>query len=170
MRLTSYSDYALRSLIYLAVKPRSDEIVNISDIAQAYNISKNHLTKVIHQLGKLGYIDTVRGKNGGIRLSMHPKQINIGQLIRHTESDFALVQCFEEIKDKNKDTTLIPTVNFSTTSTSYCAIAPACTLKSAIAEAAEAFMAVLDRYTLDDFIKNKDELYELLTHKETGAH
>ena len=103
MRLTSYSDFALRSLIYLAVKPTANEIVNIADIADSYRISKNHLTKVIHQLGKLGYIDTVRGKNGGIRLSMHPKQINIGQLIRHTESDFALVQCFEEIKDKNKD-------------------------------------------------------------------
>lgn len=161
MRLTSYSDYALRSLIYLAVKPTANEIVNIADIADSYRISKNHLTKVIHQAGKLGYIDTVRGKNGGIRLSMHPKQINIGQLIRHTESDFA-VQCFEEIKDKNKDTTLIPTVNFSTTSTSYCAIAPACTLKSAIAEATEAFMAVLDGYSLDDFLKNKDELLVLL--------
>lgn len=160
MRLTSYSDYALRSLIYLAVKPTSNEIVNIVDIADSYRISKNHLTKVIHQLGKLGYIDTVRGKNGGIRLAMHPSQINIGQLIRHTESDFALVQCFEELK--KQDIALIPTVNFSTTSTSYCAIAPACTLKSAIAEAAEAFIQVLDGYTLDDFLKNKDELYQLL--------
>ena len=169
MRLTSYSDYPFLSFIYFSFNSTTNEIVNIADIADSYRISKNHLTKVIHQLGKLGYIDTVRGKNGGIRLSMHPKQINIGQLFRHTESDFALVQCFEEIKDKNKDTTLIPAVNFSTTSTSYCAIAPACTLKSAIAEAAEAFMAVLDRYTLDDIMKNKDELYELLTHKENGA-
>ncbi|USZ13874.1 Rrf2 family transcriptional regulator [Moraxella sp. FZFQ2102] len=167
MRLTQYSDFALRSLIYLAVKPRSDEIVNISDIAQAYNISKNHLTKIIHQLSKLGYIDTVRGKNGGIRLAMHPRDINIGQLFRYTEHDFALVQCFDELYQDRDDHSSnnparIPTVDFSTTSNEFCVIAPACTLKSAIAEATEAFMAVLDRYTLDDFIKNKDELLALL--------
>lgn len=164
MRLTQYSDFALRSLIYLAVKPRSDEFVNIADIAHSYRISKNHLTKIIHQLSKLGYIDTVRGKNGGIRLAMHPRDINIGQLFRHTESDFALVQCFDELHQNrsNTDPARIPTVNFTTTTTSFCAIAPACTLKSAIAEATAAFIAVLDRYTLDDFIKNQGELLELL--------
>ncbi|MFC0819942.1 Rrf2 family transcriptional regulator [Moraxella marmotae] len=164
MRLTNYSDFALRSLIYLAIKPQATEFVNIADIANSYNISKSHLTKIIHQLGKLGYIDTLRGKNGGIRLAMHPRDINIGQLIRYTESDFSLVECFEEINSERKidHPAIIPTVNFDTTSTQHCIIAPACTLKAAIAEATQAFIAVLDRYTLEDFLKNKGELFELL--------
>ena len=78
MKLTNYSDYALRSLIYLAVTPKDGELANIDDIAQAYDISKSHLTKIIHQLGKLGYIESVRGKGGGIRLAKDPSEINIG--------------------------------------------------------------------------------------------
>ncbi|MEJ6069977.1 Rrf2 family transcriptional regulator, partial [Psychrobacter sp. 16-Bac2893] len=94
MRLTNYSDYALRSLIYLATKPEPNLLANISDIANSYHISKSHLTKIIHQLGQLGYIDSVRGKNGGIRLARAPKDINLGVLIKQIEPDFALVECF----------------------------------------------------------------------------
>lgn len=161
MRLTNYSDFALRSLIYLAVKPKPDEFVNIVNIANSYRISKSHLTKIIHQLGRLGYVETVRGKNGGIRLAMHPTKINIGQLIRHTENDFALVQCFEQLQQTQHNSAIIPTMNFSTKSTEYCAIAPACMLKPALAEAAQAFISVLDKYTLADFLLNKDDLLEL---------
>ena len=94
MKLTHYSDYALRSLIYLAVKPEPQALANISDIANSYQISKSHLTKIIHQLGQLGYIETIRGKNGGIRLARLPKEINLGVLIKQIEPDFALVECF----------------------------------------------------------------------------
>lgn len=83
MRLTNYSDYALRSLIYLAVRPTPETLANISDIASSYHISKSHLTKIIHQLGQLGYIESVRGKGGGIRLAVAPKDINLGVLIKH---------------------------------------------------------------------------------------
>jgi len=94
MRLTNYSDYALRSLIYLATKPEPHLLANISDIANSYHISRSHLTKIIHQLGQLGYIDSVRGKNGGIRLACAPKDINLGVLIKQIEPDFNLVECF----------------------------------------------------------------------------
>lgn len=94
MRITQYSDFALRTLIYLAVVPQSHELANIQHIADSYHISKNHLTKVVHQLSSLGLIESVRGKNGGIRLALHPRDINIGAVLRHTEADFALVECF----------------------------------------------------------------------------
>lgn len=94
MRITQYSDYALRTLIYLAVVPNDHALVNIQDIADSYRISKNHLTKIVHQLSKLGLIESLRGKNGGIRLAQHPSNINIGAVLRYTEVDFALVDCF----------------------------------------------------------------------------
>lgn len=101
MRLTQYSDYALRALIYLAVVPAPHQLVNIQDIADSYNISKNHLTKIIHQLGTLGLIESVRGKHGGIRLARSPKDINIGAVLRHTEADFMLVDCFMPVASQH---------------------------------------------------------------------
>ena len=98
MKLTNYSDYALRSLIYLAVKPEPQALANISDIANSYDISRSHLTKIIHQLGQLGYIETIRGKNGGIRLARAPENINLGILIKQIEPDFALVECFATLQ------------------------------------------------------------------------
>ena len=103
MKLTHYSDYALRSLIYLAVKPEPQALANISDIANSYQISKSHLTKIIHQLGQLGYIETIRGKNGGIRLARLPKEINLGVLIKQIEPDFALVECFAATVPRSND-------------------------------------------------------------------
>lgn len=93
MKLTNYTDYSLRVLIFLATK-NSNELVNIKDIADSYSISKNHLMKVIYELGKLGYVETIRGRNGGIRLGKAPELINIGEVIRHTEDDFNIVECF----------------------------------------------------------------------------
>ena len=189
MRLTNYSDYALRSLIYLATKPEPYLLANISDIAVSYHISKSHLTKIIHQLGQLGYIESVRGKNGGIRLARAPKDINLGVLIKEIEPDFALVECFATSrttvdaadKQTNKqdveqgieinehstnmvnEITLINEHERSKQQTLGCVISPVCQLKGVFFEALTAFIAVLDRYTLADVITNKDELAALLS-------
>ncbi|MFS0577196.1 Rrf2 family transcriptional regulator [Sporosarcina sp. 179-K 3D1 HS] len=142
MRLTMYTDFSLRLLIYLGAK-ETGELSTVQEISDAYKISKNHLTKVAHELGKMGLIETVRGRGGGIRLKVEPEQINVGELVRKTEDDFHLVECF--VKGSTK-----------------CAIAPACRLKGALAQAMNAFLAVLDNYTIADFLVNKDELAALL--------
>lgn len=174
MRLTYYSDYALRCLIYLATKPDVEKLSNISDIAESYQISKSHLTKIIHHLGKLGYIDSVRGKNGGIRLGIAPADINIGALVRKTESDFQIVDCFpedslpvlEKSLDDDKKIELINMVN-KLEEGARCTIAPACQLKWVLAKAMQAFISVLDNYTLADVVGNKDDLAELLAIDNT---
>ena len=192
MRLTNYSDYALRSLIYLATKPDPYLLANISDIANSYNISKSHLTKIIHQLGQLGYIDSVRGKNGGIRLARAPKDINLGVLIKQIEPDFNLVECFstdllinpkpdahrgadssvsnpvngDEDKAIRKDLSLtLIDEQASEAVKSGCIISPVCQLKQVFFEALTAFINVLERYTLADIISNEAELAELLFYR-----
>ena len=186
MRLTNYSDYALRSLIYLAIKPEPHLLANISDIATSYNISRSHLTKIIHQLGQLGYIDSVRGKNGGIRLACAPKDINLGVLIKKIEPDFNLVECFStdllispkhdsnnsavnvsssDEKASNKDLSLILIDETANNVTSGCVISPVCQLKQVFFEALTAFISVLERYTLADIISNESELAELLFYR-----
>ncbi|MEN6670108.1 Rrf2 family transcriptional regulator [Psychrobacter sp. B38] len=176
MRLTNYSDYALRSLIYLAVRPDPDALANISDIANSYDISKSHLTKIIHQLGQLGYIESVRGKNGGIRLARAPKDINLGVLIKQIEPDFDLVACFVTPVNSSErqpnatglpitliDETLIDeTVDESIEKSFNCVISPVCQLKGVFFEALTAFINVLERYTLADIISNQDELATVL--------
>jgi len=140
MRLTNYTDYSLRVLIFLALK-KEEELSTIKEISEAYNISKNHLMKIIHQLGQLGYVETIRGRNGGIKLAKKPKEINIGEVVSKTEEDFHIVDCFQE--------------------GGYCAISPACKLKHALYEAFLAFLNVLNGYTLEDMISNKDDLQQL---------
>lgn len=192
MRLTNYSDYALRSLIYLAIKPEPHLLANISDIANSYNISRSHLTKIIHQLGQLGYIDSVRGKNGGIRLACPPKDINLGVLIKQIEPDFNLVECFstdllisaKPEPDKNssanslvisdddigaaKDLSLtLIDEEASAVVKAGCIISPVCQLKQVFFEALTAFINVLGRYTLADIISNESELAELLFYKNS---
>lgn len=142
MRLTMYTDFSLRLLIYLGAK-ETGELSTVQEISDAYKISKNHLTKVAHELGKMGLIETVRGRGGGIRLNVEPDQINIGELVRKTEDDFHLVDCFVPGSTK-------------------CVIAPACRLKGALAQAMNAYLAVLDSYTIADFLVNKDEVAALL--------
>ncbi|MDA1476084.1 nitric oxide-sensing transcriptional repressor NsrR [Bacillus changyiensis] len=141
MKLTNYTDYSLRVLIFLATK-NSNDLVNIKDVADAYAISKNHLMKVIYKLGKLGYVETIRGRNGGIRLGKAPESINIGEVIRHTEDDFHLVECF----DREKNT---------------CILSPNCGLKHVLNKALTAYLAVLDQYTLQDVIMNQDKIRDL---------
>lgn len=139
MRLTNYSDYSLRVLIYLSTEP-NEKLVNIKDIAEAYDISKNHLMKIIYNLGKMGYIETIRGRNGGIRLAKLPSDINIGELIRKTEEDFHIVECFEHNNN--------------------CVITPVCSLKHIFNKALDQFLQVLDQYTLEDIVQNNFMLKE----------
>ncbi|HZO54811.1 MAG TPA: Rrf2 family transcriptional regulator [Bryobacteraceae bacterium] len=143
MRLTSYTDYSLRVLIYLGLQ--ESRLATIGEISGAYGISANHLMKVIHNLGKLGYIETVRGRGGGLKLAGRPKEINLGQLVRQVESDFAIVECF----DSSRSTT--------------CAIAPACRLQLILEKAMQAFLAVLDSHTLADLLQNPTRLKSLLS-------
>lgn len=141
MRITSYTDYSLRTLIYVALK--GNEISTIREIAENYNISKSHLMKVVQELNRRGYLQAVRGKNGGLRLNGQPKDINIGKLVRETEQDFALVECF------NGD---------------GCNLTPACRLKGVLQQALNAFLAVLDEYTLADLLpaSSRRELIRIL--------
>jgi len=128
MRITTYSDYSLRLLMYLAVSP--DGRGTISEVAERYDISRAHVMKVAHQLGKAGYVDTIRGRSGGLRLARPADVVRVGDVLRLTESDFNIVPCFESGK--------------------LCVITPSCVLKRALAEATHAFLATLDGYTLAD--------------------
>lgn len=148
VRLTVYTDYSLRTLMYLGVRGR-ENLVTIQEIADAYQISKNHLMKVTHDLGKHGYIETIRGRGGGIRLALEPEQINVGDVVRKTEDDFHLVECFN------------PEGNL-------CKISPECRLKFALHEALKAYLAVLDTYTLADVLVSKDILSELFGITQTS--
>ena len=139
MRLKTYTDYTLRVLIRLAVQPEG--LTTIAEIAENYGISENHLMKVVHQLGVAGYVETVRGRNGGIRLAQSPADINIGEIVRRTEPDLDLVPCFN--------------------ASGACIIEPACILKGALDEALDAFLAVLDRYTLADLVTPRRKLAAL---------
>ncbi|MDP1730923.1 MAG: Rrf2 family transcriptional regulator [Devosia sp.] len=129
MRLTLYSDYALRLMMYLAVRP--DGLATISQVAKAYGVSANHMMKVVHQLGQAGYLETVRGRSGGIRLAKPPEAIGLGELVRFTEPDMDIVPCFQP---ENED----------------CPLRRTCRLKGALDRARLAFLSVLDEYTLAD--------------------
>ncbi len=129
MRLTLYTDYSLRVLIYLVYN--KDKTVTISELADFYKISRNHLVKVVHELGLKGYILTSRGKHGGIRLARPPEEIVIGEVIRKTEPDFDLLECFNTAAD-------------------HCVITNVCNLKSMLFNAKNNFLSELDRYTLAD--------------------
>ncbi len=137
MRLTVYSDYALRMLMYLAVK--DGEMATVAEIADAYGISKNHLMKVAHQLGVAGYVETVRGRGGGLRLARSREAITLGDVVRQTEPDMALVPCFAPVDEP-------------------CAIARCCLLRSALSQASDAFFGVLDAYSLADLARPRSRL------------
>ena len=141
MRLTIYTDYALRLLMYLAVK--HDGLVTIAEVSQSYGISKNHMMKVAHQLGLAGYVEAVRGRSGGLRLARPAEEISVGEVVRRTEQDMALVPCLQE-----GDTS--------------CVIRPCCALKRALAQATSAFLAVLDGYSLGDLVQPRAPLIKFL--------
>jgi Rrf2 family nitric oxide-sensitive transcriptional repressor len=141
VRLTVYTDYALRVLMYLALK--KDRLATIAEIAESYDISRNHLMKVAHQLGVAGYVETVRGRGGGLRLAKPIKSIGLGDVVRYTEPDMAIVSCFEPVN-------------------APCAILPCCVLKRALKKASDAFIEVLDGYTLGDLVEPRSRLSGLL--------
>lgn len=136
MRLSRHTDYALRVLIHLAARP--ERLSSIAEIARAYAISENHLMKVVHMLGRAGFVRTVRGRGGGIELAKPATEIGIGDVVRHGEPDLNLADCGE------------------------CLIAPACGLNGVLGEALGAFLAVLDRYSLADITRKRGDLARLL--------
>jgi len=136
MRLTRYTDYAIRVLIFLGA--RDGELCSIRAIATAFSISQNHLMKVVQDLAAAGFIDSVRGRNGGIRLSREASDINLGVLVRHTEGLSDLLDC------------------------PRCTIRSGCGMPGILAEATAAFIAVFDKYTIADLVRHKDLLRTLL--------
>jgi Rrf2 family transcriptional regulator, nitric oxide-sensitive transcriptional repressor len=131
MRLTAYTDYTLRTLMHLAVN--RDQLVTIQDIANIHGISKNHLMRVVHHLGISGIVETVRGRNGGLRLNKEPADINIGEVVRSTETDFFMAECFDR---ENR----------------ACIYTPSCALKGVLRSATAAYLDVLDGVTLAGLI------------------
>jgi Rrf2 family transcriptional regulator, nitric oxide-sensitive transcriptional repressor len=147
MRLTLYTDYALRVLINVAVA--DDKLITISDIAETFDISKQHLMKVVSHLSRKGYLDTVRGRGGGIRLRCPPRDINIGQVVRGTEGKLDVIGCLGR--------------------RGYCPIERVCVLRGVLHDAIQAFLAVLDGYTLADLIKPQGALSSLLLLDQHAA-
>ena len=141
MRFTRYTDYALRVLMYLGLK--GEELSTIKEIAARYGISENHLMKVVHNLGREGFIETTRGRQGGIRLARAPKEINVGDVVRKCEDDLRLVECFDP-------------------KTNSCPIADVCGLAGMIDEALAAFLKVLDKKTLADVLKTSPGIAPIL--------
>jgi len=141
MHLTQFSDYSLRLVLYLACHP--DRVVSVDEVSRAFGISRHHLVKVVQSLTDLGVVEAQRGRGGGMRLAKRPSEINVGWLIRRTEPHLNLVECFDLAENT-------------------CPIAPACGLKGALQRAQQAFLKVLDGYTLDDFRSRRGELVRLL--------
>ncbi|MFD0669426.1 RrF2 family transcriptional regulator [Ramlibacter sp. MAHUQ-53] len=147
MKLSAFTDYSLRVLIYLAAQP--GQRATIARIAQAFDVSENHLVKVVHFLGRQGWLATVRGKGGGIELGLAPGEIGVGAVVRATEGGDEVAECFgEELR---------------------CAIEPACRLRGVLREALEAFYAVLDRYTLADLARNRHQIARILFIEPVAA-
>lgn len=132
LRLTLHTDYALRVLMYAGMK--GDRLSTIPEIVARFDISKGHVMKVVHRLGQLGYLETIRGKSGGIRLARKAGQINVGAVIRDMEEELGVLGCLQAGEK-------------------YCRIEDYCVLRSALRDATNAFLATLDRYTIADLIK-----------------
>jgi Rrf2 family nitric oxide-sensitive transcriptional repressor len=141
MHLTQFSDYGLRVVIYLACRP--GQWVSAEEISRAYGISRHHLVKVVQTLAGLAIVESQRGRGGGIKLSMQPSEINVGWLVRRTEPNFNLVECFD-------------------LGTNTCPIAPACGLKGLLFRAQHAFLQVLDECTVEQFLTRRTDVARLL--------
>ena len=138
VQLTSFTDYGLRALIYMASLPEG-RMTSISEVTEVYGVSRNHMVKIINQLSRAGYVTAVRGKNGGIRLGRPAPLIRIGDVVRELEP-LSLVNCSSE----------------------FCHITPACRLKQALSKAVNSFLTELDNYTLADLVEENTPLYKLL--------
>ncbi|PZE19630.1 Rrf2 family transcriptional regulator [Paenibacillus xerothermodurans] len=142
MRLTTYTDYALRILIYLAAQSER-QLASIKEIAETFDVSNHHISKIVFELGKLGLIETTRGRNGGICLAIDTAEINIGYVVRKTEETLNIVECFDD-------------------QTNTCKISCACRLKHILKDALDAYLQVLDSYTLADVMVNRQTLSSLI--------
>ncbi|MDI1269733.1 MAG: Rrf2 family transcriptional regulator [Polaromonas sp.] len=141
MKLTTFTDYSLRVLIYLAAQPQKR--ATIAEIAASFDVSENHLTKVVHLLGKNGWLANVRGKGGGLELAMPPELVGVGAVVRQTQGAAVVAECFSDEGN-------------------HCAITRICRLRGVLGEAVEAFYTVLDRYTLADLVQNRQSLAKVL--------
>jgi Rrf2 family nitric oxide-sensitive transcriptional repressor len=141
MRLTAFTDYSLRVLMYLGV--HRDRVATIREIARAHGISENHLTKVVQDLARSGYVETIRGRGGGLRLALPPENINLADVVRDAERRETFVECFDA-------------------DASQCRIAPACVLKGALRSAFDAFFSALGGYTLADLLAPRARLARLM--------
>lgn len=139
MQLTRFTDYCIRSLILVSTRP-PEHLTTITEIAETYQLSRNHVVKVVHRLGQLGYLHTQRGKHGGVRLAREADSIKMGELIRAVEPRHALIDC----------------------SAPHCCLAHQCKMKSILNRAVRLFYNELDQYTLADIIREPDEVFELL--------
>ena len=149
MRLTQHSNYAMRLLMYCALKP--DHPVRLAEISEAYGISGHHLNKIAQRLTHIGAIQALRGRNGGIRLAKDPKDINVGEILRQTEENLVIVECFSE-------------------ATNTCPLISECKFRVLLQDALEAFLKVLDAHTLQDLIARPDCLKGLLgISEQVGA-
>ena len=138
MQLTKFTDYCLRVLMYLGA--RGDGLATINEISDAYRVSNNHLMKVVQHLAGKGYVESVRGKGGGIRLARKPEFINLGDVVRNCEQNVAIVECFDPINTQ-------------------CPLLPACVLRSALNEATNNFFTTLDRYSVADLVIKRDLIH-----------
>ena len=141
MHLSKFTDFSLRVLIYLASKP--DSLSTIDEISARYSLSKEHLRKIVHHLSREGWIESRRGRGGGLRLAMAPKDISVGAVVRGAEESLALVECFQPGKNS-------------------CQISGVCRLNGMLHEALDAFLAVLDDYTLHDIVSAEAKLFARL--------
>ena len=147
MQLTRYTDFGIRTLMYLALDPARERLFRIAEITEVFELSSNHVSKIVHHLGRTGYLKTIRGKAGGFCLAREPAAINIGRLVRDLEHSLEPVDCTKP----------------------YCRLLPACRLKGVLADAVNAYLDVLDRYTLADIVANGNELHALLPNSEASA-
>lgn len=141
MRLTTFTDYSFRVLIFLAI--RGDEGSTVQEIAEQYDVSRNHLMKVVQKLGQAGFVETTRGRGGGIRLGKPADGIRLGDVVRATEEGMDIVPCFRE-KDES------------------CVITRACRLKGILGRANDAWLEVLDEHTVADLVTNDRALIRIL--------
>jgi Rrf2 family transcriptional regulator, nitric oxide-sensitive transcriptional repressor len=132
VHLTLHADYALRVLLYLAAHP--GRVVSTAEVSEAYGISKHHLVRVVQGLGRHGFVEVRPGRSGGVLLARAPSEISVGQVVRHMEPDFNVVECFNP-------------------ETNTCPITPACGLIGVLGEATRAFLSTLDKYTLEDLLR-----------------
>ena len=141
MRLTLHTDYALRVLLYVGLK--RDALTTIPEIVRHFDISKGHVMKVVHRLAQKGYLQTIRGKSGGMRLARGPTEIGVGAVVRDMEQELGVLGCLQDKKG-------------------YCRIEECCVLRSALRQATNAFLATLDRYTIADLLQPQRALARLL--------